>query len=157
MKKGKGKKDIVLNRMLNNTIEEAKKSLENIGFFLNNCGVSLDKGLQYDFDGLIIVEKYYRQLCKVRGFKDIFTKETYEELMTYFLGEVLIRNYNGEWSIYSGKYYVLKPVVIKLGTGKSIDINVFCDDLISNKGAKGSGENKSLYLYAKHAEKNACL
>lgn len=106
-------KDQIIAKMYHEVITEAPKSSEMIAFYFDNCGYSFSGTLNFSIDELDIVEAGYRTLCQKRMFTEMFAVDYFETLMYYFLGEVLLREYNAQWFAYKGKMHVVNPIVVR--------------------------------------------
>ena len=117
-------KDAVVDRMYRQTLEVAPRSGENIALLARTCGVGHVADPAFNEEGLAEVERVYRRLCSTGGFTADMDRDMFEELMTYFLGETLIDGQQAEWYAYKGKFYTIKPVLIRFpNRGKAIDIS----------------------------------
>lgn len=129
-------RNLVVDRMYQQALQEAPASAENLLFFAKSCGLSVADAPDYTPDGLVRIEAWYRNLCREQRFgsTEPLDRRSFERLMTYFLGETLIRQEGAEWFAYKGKYYVCWPVLVRFpDTGKALDIGAICQDLIDSR------------------------
>lgn len=129
-------RNLVVDRMYRQALQEAPASAEHLLFFAKSCGLSVAAAPDYTPDGLVQIEAWYRNLCRGQGFGSVepLDRRSFERLMTYFLGETLIRQEGAEWFAYQGKEYVCWPVLVRFpDTGKALDIAAVCQDLIDSR------------------------
>jgi hypothetical protein len=79
-------------------------------------------------------------------------RDQIERLLAIFLGQVLIEQQGGEWVFYRGKYHTVNPVVIKLPSGKHVDVFGFCHDLYLANRVDGARTGEALVRFAQSAE-----
>jgi hypothetical protein len=156
------KKDLirqaVADRMLEAALRDAPTSAESIVFFARNLGISVEGDIGYDEAGLALVEKIYRQLCREARFTEFLDRASFEQLMMYFFGQVLVLRQGARWIAYKGRDYVFRPLLVEFpDTGKGLDIAAICFDLIDNPGLAGASMGQALLRFFAKAKKIALI
>ncbi len=150
-------RDVLIDRMLSTTLQEAPQSPDNITMFVETCRAGPIGELLFNVEGLSKVEKAYRRMCDENLFRVDMSQEMFEELMSYFLGQLLVQEQGGEWFGYKGSMYTIKPVLIRFpDKNKSLDISMFCKDLFCKKVA-GAREGLALIAFYRKARKLAVI
>ena len=131
---------------------EAQSVADDLRFLLETAGASALPPLSLDEEGLKLAEKAYRSLEKsFRSTGDISSNQL-ERLLAIFLGQALIQSKGGEWAFYQGKYHTLNPVVVKLPSGRHLDVFGLSHNLYQNKFVDGASSGQALVRFLEKAD-----
>ncbi len=143
-------------RQIKGTVEEIAAESDTVAsdlpFLLESAGAHAISPLSLDKEGLKAAEKAYRSLEQDFRASAGTARVQIERLLGIFLGRVLIEKRGGKWVFYQGRYHTLSPVVVRLPSGKHLDVFGFCRDLYLDKCIVGARTSEALACFFDSAE-----
>lgn len=142
-------------KSLEDTVEQSKRIIDDIRFIMESSGFELQAN-NLSVELMAEVESFYRESSKSSNGETIALGiDNFERLLAVLLGQWIAKEKGGEWIAYEGKNHVFDPVVVKLPSGKHLDVFLFCKQLSKKKGVPGVATGTSLISFASQAESMA--
>jgi len=142
-------------KSLEETVDQSNRIIDDIRFIMESSGRKLQAS-QLSVELLAEVEKFYRESAKDSNGEVIALGiDNFERLLAVLLGQWIAKGSGGKWVAYEGKSHVFDPVVVKLPSGKHLDVFLFCKQLSKKSGVPGVSTGTSLIAFASQAESMA--
>lgn len=143
-------------QLLEHTKTEAIASADAIRFLAESVGLDLKEAIGFTLDALDVVERVYFDFLSHEPEGDnLVNRGEFERQMGLFLGQVICVHWNAEWVIYDGNEIVSSPRVVRLPSGRFVDVFVLCKDLFRKKHLSGAREGKALRRFAERADQRS--
>jgi hypothetical protein len=154
---GSGQRPKAFKKQLDEISKEASRSADDIRFLMESSGQPLSSELNYSIESLDEVEWRYRELARSPDrMMPGFSLGDLERLLSLYLGEVLLRLYGGEWSVYHGRFRTFSPFVVRIGPEqKAVDVFLIADHLHQKTNMMGARSGSALRKYAEQAPRSA--